>query len=185
MTGSPSTLARRYARALLDVATGQGGGLEQTVGTEIVAFARLLDSSVPLRAALLHPSLGSAVRRRVLAELADASKASPLTKRLLDLLGARDRLALLGALAEAYRAEQNQRRGIVTAESASAVPLAPAQKEALAAALRTLVGQDVILDSQVDTALLGGLVVRVGGRTYDGSVRGRLAALRQRLAVAS
>jgi F-type H+-transporting ATPase subunit delta len=185
VTGSPSTLARRYARALLDVATGAGGGLEQAVGTEIAAFARLLETNAPVRAALLHPSLGPALRRRVLAALADAAQVTPLTRRLLDLMASRDRLALLPALAEAYRAEQNLRRGVLTAEAASAVPLAPAQQEALVGALRTLVGQDVLLDSQVDAALLGGVVVRVGGRTYDGSVRGRLAALRARLATAS
>jgi F-type H+-transporting ATPase subunit delta len=113
--------------------------------------------------------------------LARAARLSPLAVKLLELLGARDRLALLGDVAEAYAALANAAHGVVAAEVVSATPLAEEQKKAIAGALAAA-GAEVELLAHVDPALVGGLVVRTGGRTYDGSVRARLQALRQRLA---
>jgi len=66
-------------------------------------------------------------------------------------------------------------------KAVSAVPLAEAQRAALAQALGSAVGRNVELEARVDPAVLGGVRVTVGGRTYDGTVRSRLAALRERL----
>jgi F-type H+-transporting ATPase subunit delta len=70
---------------------------------------------------------------------------------------------------------------VTAAEAVSAVELPPPQTTALASALGKVAGGEVELRSRVDPQVLGGLVVRMGGKTYDGSVRGRLAALRETL----
>jgi F-type H+-transporting ATPase subunit delta len=75
----------------------------------------------------------------------------------------------------------NAHRGAVAAEAVTAVPLDEAQTRALVETLRRATGKEVELRSRTDAALLGGLVVRMAGRTYDGSVRGRLKSLRERL----
>jgi F-type H+-transporting ATPase subunit delta len=106
---------------------------------------------------------------------------SPLVKRLIELLSTRDRLALLAAVAEAYAQLANAALGVVAAEAVSAVPLAAEQKQALESALKGDAAS-VELVERVDPALVGGLVVSAFGRTYDGSVRTRLNALRRRLA---
>jgi F-type H+-transporting ATPase subunit delta len=100
------------------------------------------------------------------------------------VLGARDRLGLLGEVAAAYSDLANASQGVVAAAVVSAVPLAPAQRKALEQALA---GQasSIELTSEVEPGLVGGLVIRMAGRTYDGSVRTRLAALRRRLAASS
>lgn len=177
----PRALARRYARALLYVASqGEGQGV-LALRDELRAFAQQLDGHPQLRRALAHPTLAAERKRRLVLALADAAKATPLLKRLLELLSSRVRLSLLPDVAEAYAELANAARGVVAAEVASAVPLAAGQAQALERALKGNAAS-VELRTRVEPALVGGLVVRAFGRTYDGSVRERLAALRRRLA---
>jgi F-type H+-transporting ATPase subunit delta len=174
VTGAPRALARRYARALLDVAGDEALALRD----EIRTFGRLVEGHPALRRVLLHRALGEDPRRRVLVAVAEQAGASALLRRLVDLLASRDRLSLLPDVVEAYAELANAAHGVVSAEVVSAVPLASGQREALATAL----GRSVEVRSHVDPGVVGGLVVRVGGTTYDGTVRTRLAALRRRLA---
>ena len=120
----------------------------------------------------------------MLAALAERAGASVLLRRLVELLASRDRVALLPDVAEAYADIANAARGVVSAEAVSAVALPEAQARALAAALGGPAGP-AELRRRVDPELIGGLLVRVGGKTYDGTVRTRLAALRRRLAATS
>jgi F-type H+-transporting ATPase subunit delta len=179
----PRSLARRYARALLDVANEGGKEAALALRDELRAFVPQLDGHPQLRMALAHPALAAEQKRRVMLAIAEAAKVTPLVKRLVELLSARDRLALLPDVSEAYADLANAAHGVVAAEVASAVPLGALQKRALAAALKGS-GVSVELRARVEPGLVGGLVVRAFGRTYDGSVREQLAALRRRLAAA-
>lgn len=177
---TPRTLARRYARALLDVAGARDADAVLALRDELRAFAPVLAGHPELSAALLHPGVGVERKQRLLAALAERAGATEPLRRLLDLLAARDRIALLPDVVEAYAGLANAARGVVSAEVVSAVPLPEEQKRALGAALRDG-GTAVELRERVEPLLVGGLLVRSGGRTYDGSVRTRLAALRRRL----
>jgi len=179
----PRALARRYARALVDVANAGGRKGALALRDELRAFVPQLDGHPRLRLALAHPTLAAEQKRRVVLALAAAAKAAPLLKRLVELLSSRDRLALLPDVAEAYADLANAAHGVVAAEVASAVPLRADQKRALETALKGNAAS-VELRTRVEPLLVGGLVVRAFGRTYDGSVRGQLAALRRRLAAA-
>lgn len=180
----PRSLARRYARALLEVASAEGGERALALRDELRAFVPQLDAHPQLRLALAHPALGAEQKRRLMLALADAAKVTPLVKRLVELLSTRDRLALLPDVVEAYAELANAAHGVVAAEVASAVPLRAEQKQALEAALKGALAS-VELRTRVEPLLVGGLVVRAFGRTYDGSVREHLAALRRRLAASS
>ena len=181
MTGVPRALARRYARALLDVADRQGPNAALALRDELRAFAPIVAGHPELRRTLLHPGLGSEAKKRVLAGVADRIGSSTLLRRLLDLLAERDRTSLLEDVVEAYAALANAAQGIVSAEAVSATALPDAQRRALAATL----GDAVELRTRIEPGVLGGLLVRVGGKTYDGTVRTRLGTLRQRLAASS
>ena len=85
-------------------------------------------------------------------------------------------------VAAAYAKLWNAQRGVVAAEAVSAVPLDAAQTRDVAKALGAATGREVDLPARVDPRLLGGMLVKMEGRTYDGSVRGRLLALRRTLA---
>ncbi len=185
MRGATRALARRYARALLDVASTQGPQGSGQLRGELQDFSRLLEADQELHSALLHPALGPERRRRLVAAVAKSAGGSPLLCRLLELLARSDRLALLPELAEAYGEQLNERDGILSAEVVTAQPLAEAHRQALTTVLGEAVGKRVELKTAVDPTLLGGVLVRIGGRTYDGTLRNRLAALRRRLAAGS
>jgi F-type H+-transporting ATPase subunit delta len=107
--------------------------------------------------------------------------ADPLFSRLLNLLIDGDRMSILPELHAAFVDIWNAQRGIVAAEAISASPLAPPQEKALADAARKLAGREVSITTTVDPALLGGVLLRMDGRTYDGTIRAKLRALRTRL----
>jgi F-type H+-transporting ATPase subunit delta len=177
----PRALARRYARALLEVVSADGPKAVLALRDELRGFVAQLAGHAQLARALAHPVLGAETKRRVVLALAERAKAAPLVKRLVELLSARDRLELLADVAQAYGELANAAQGVVAAEVVSAVPLAQPQRKALAAALKGAAA-DVELGERVDASIMGGLLVRAFGRTYDGSVRTRLEALRRRLA---
>jgi len=177
-------LARRYARALLDVAGKGGREAVLALRDELKVFVPQLVGHPQLQLALAHPALRAEQKRRLVQTLADHAGTTSLAKRLLELLSTRDRLSLLPDVAEAYAELANAAHGVVAADVVSAVPLAAAQRKALEAALKGS-AESVELSTRVEPVLVGGLVVRAFGRTYDGSVREHLAALKRRLAAAS
>lgn len=185
MKRHPPALARRYARALYDVALAQGADQARRLAGELVDLVALLERHPELQAALSHPALPAESRGRALSAVVEKAGGSPLLGRLVALLARRERLGMLGALAAAYREELNAAQGIVAATAVSAVALDAAQTVALASALGAVVGKRIELASEVDPAVLGGVLVRMDGHNYDGTVRAKLEALRRRLATGS
>ena len=180
MTGGSHALARRYGRALLEVVVETRADAA-ALRAELAGAERLLLGTPELARVLLHPALPADRKRRVLAALWEKARPSPLLARLLDLLVDRGRLSLLPGIAAAYAEAWNERRGVAAAEAVSAAELTAAQQDALANALRRASGLAVEVSARVEPEVLGGLLLRMGGKTYDGTVRGRLRALRERL----
>jgi F-type H+-transporting ATPase subunit delta len=175
-------LARRYARALLEVSLAKAGdGAPEAVRRDLEGMAGLLRDHKDLAVVLQNPAVRVEVKKKITAALAARTKPTPVVARLLALLAERDRLSLLPTVAEVFADAWNVHRGVIAADAVSAVELQPAQTEALSAALAKAAALEVELRPLVDPHVLGGLVVRMGGKTYDGSVRGRLAALRETL----
>jgi F-type H+-transporting ATPase subunit delta len=175
-------LARRYARALLEVSLAQPKeGAPEKVRGDLETLSQAVRDHKDLGAVLQNPAVGIEAKKKIAGALGARAKATPLVQRLLVLLAERDRLSQLPLVAEAFVEVWNAQRGVTMAEAVSAVALQPAQTKALAAALSKAAGGEVELEARVDPQILGGLVVRMGGKTFDGSVRGRLTALRETL----
>ena len=177
--GAPGT-ARRYARALLEVALEKGEA--ESLRAEIAAMVAVIAAHEDLAALLAHPAVSAERKRKLVTAVATRAKASDLLTRLLTMMGERDRLDLLPMVAAAYAKLWNAHRGVVAAEAVSATPLDETQTRAVARALGAATGREVDLSARVDPRLLGGMLVKMEGRTYDGSVRSRLTALRRTLA---
>ncbi len=180
MKGASRGVARRYARALFEVAEAEGRA--EAVRGELEAAERALHGSRELRQALLHPALQPERKKAILAAVFAAL--SPLTLRALELLVARGRLPLLPAVAEQYALALLASAGVERAELVSAAPLPGGQLERVKRALEEALGAGVEMQTNLDPGLIGGVLVKIGGRHFDGSLRGRLAALRARLAPA-
>lgn len=178
MTVRDQAAGRRYARAALELALAQGSA--DALREDLRGVAALLEAGGELAAVLIHPALPGERKKAVLERLL-AERASALARRLLALLAERGRIALLPAVADAYEALLNAERGVAVAEVASAVPLAAAQLRALGGALRAATGRETELRPRLAPELIGGLRVELDGKVYDGSLRARLAALRDAL----
>jgi F-type H+-transporting ATPase subunit delta len=169
--------ARRYARALFELALAQRAGDEVRRGLR--GAVRLLAQSQELRTVLEHPAVPLEKKRGVVAQVWKGEH--ELVRRLIVLLAQRERLDLAGEIERVFSRLFNAHRGVVEAEALTVEPLGEPQRRALADALRTLAGREVELVSTVAPEILGGLVVKMDGKVYDGSVRGKLRALRERL----
>jgi F-type H+-transporting ATPase subunit delta len=167
------------------LAEDRGGGEPLRLRGELRQLAALVEEQPRLRSATTHPGVGAESRRRAFVAIAETGGASELLVRLVDLLAARGHLSLLPDLAEVYGARVNTARGIVPAEATGAVALSKEQERALAEALTATAGGELELTTKVDPRVLGGLRVKMGGKTYDGTVRGHLTALRRSLASGS
>ena len=177
--GAPGT-ARRYARALLDVALEKGEA--EALRAELQAMVALIAAHEDLAGLLANPAVSVERKKKLVSAVASRAKASDLLTRLLTMMGERDRLDLLPMVAAAYAKLWNAHRGVVAAEAVSATPLDETQTHAVSRALGAATGREVDLSARVDPRLLGGMLVNMEGRTYDGSVRARLLALRRTLA---
>jgi F-type H+-transporting ATPase subunit delta len=173
-----SSSARRYADAAFEIAT-RDGTLDAWRGELSAAATALGEARVA--GALANPATPLASREELIRAVLAKSVSRPVLNLALLLLQ-RGRIDLLPRVAEEFARLDDLRQGLVRATATSAAPLPAADVRALTARLEALTGGRVELSTNVDPSLLGGLVVRLGDRLIDGSVRGRLERLRGRLA---
>jgi F-type H+-transporting ATPase subunit delta len=173
-------VARQYANALFDVAKKQGD--LAAVARDLAAFQALVAAHPDLSRVLESPAVPPATKRGVVeAVLNQAGPISGEVRRLLVLMADRDRLSIVGDVAELLAARQADAEHRVAADVVTAVPMGEAQRAALAQALGRAVGREVTVSARVDPAIVGGLVAKVGGLVFDGSVTRQVERLRQRL----
>ena len=169
--------ARRYAEAATSLAQ-RDDSLGDWVAALETASARLSDAQV--MRVLADPAVAFEDRRRVAeAILGDTVTGDP--RNLVLLLVRRGRIELLPRVAAELRRMWERREGIAHAVVTSAAPLSEPETEAVRAKLAAMTGATVEIETRVDPSLLGGVLVRMGDRLIDGSVRGRLERLRSRL----
>jgi F-type H+-transporting ATPase subunit delta len=171
------SIARRYAKALFSLADEQGQVEQWSSGLD--SLGRALASSPELRETLSSPMFAKEQRRGVVGAVATSLGLADTVKSFLLLLADRDRLAYLSAVVVDFRDLADARLGRVRAKVTSAVPLAPEEARRIAEKLAQGARVEVIVESIVDPALLGGVVAQVGSLVYDGSVRSQLEELRR------
>jgi F-type H+-transporting ATPase subunit delta len=171
--------ARRYARAIVDVAVARGE-LEALV-KELEAFAVLFAESFDLRNALISPAFTATDRKRVLDVVLSRAGLSEMSARLATLLSDRNRFGLFPEIVKAARRLADARAGRVRAEVQAAAPLSPPATESLRRALEKRTGKSVELHVEIDPSLLGGVRARIGSMVLDGTLRSQLEQLRESL----
>lgn len=177
-TNNPLTegMAGRYASALFDLA-GDLKALPE-IEKDLTTFQTMIDASADLKTMVKSPVISRDEQGKALAALLAKAGIGATTGNFLKLIARNGRLFAVEDMIKAFRALAARQRGEVEAEVTSAVALNDAQVAELKATLKAAVGKDVQLSSRVDPSLLGGLVVKLGSRMIDSSLRTKLAGLR-------
>jgi len=172
-------VANRYARALADV-VGPAGDYRRTLG-ELEAFAGLYRESAELREAFGSPAVSLPIKTNVLLRLTAELETSLITRNFLRVLLAHYRMGLIEQVCRSFRKITNELLGIAEVSVTSATPLDGDEEAAVRQRFQALTGKLVELRFQVDPDLLGGVVAQVASTVYDGSVRGELDRMREKL----
>ncbi len=176
---SVSIVARRYARALLELGVEQGE-LDAIV-EQMSELAVAWEESPELRNAIENPLVAHAVKKNVIGALADRIGASQTTRHAVLLMVDRRRAQALPYVAQTLRELADARKGLVRAEVTTAAPLSEAYYGRLQVQLEAMTGKRVVVDRRTDPTLIAGVVTRIGDRILDGSLRTRLQSLRDAL----
>jgi len=170
-----SGIAQRYATAAFELA--REGNALAALDRDIDALQQALDLSADLRAVLSSPVIPRAEQQQAVLALAGQMGLSDTLRGTLGLMAQNRRLFALPALLAELRRMSAEERGEVTADVVTASVLTKAQADKLAAAIKAKIGKTVKLNVAVDEALIGGMIVKVGSKMIDTSIRSRLAAL--------
>jgi F-type H+-transporting ATPase subunit delta len=171
-----ASMAGRYATALFELAKEERQ-LPQ-VEADLNAFRSMLDGSEDLRRLVRSPVISAEDQGRALGAILAKAGVSPITANFFKLIARNRRLFAAADMIRDFRALLARERGEVNADVASAHPLKPDQLSALKDALRVQIGKDVQVNTRVDPNLLGGLVVKVGSKMIDSSLRTKLNNLK-------
>lgn len=170
-----SGLASRYAIALFELAD-EAKQLDR-VADDLKALRALLAESADLRRLVRSPVIGRAKQGEAVQMILQSAGAADLTRRFLAVVASNKRLFVVDQMIGAYLAELARRRGEMTADVSTAQPLTEAQQTALTDQIKKAVGAKVSINLSVDPSLLGGMVVKVGSRMIDTSLKTKLNRL--------
>lgn len=173
--GIQASLGGRYALALFELA--RDAKTIDRVEASLATVRDALAGSGDFRALTTSPVVQRGQAAKAILAAADEMGVDTTTKNFLGVLAENRRLGELPHIIRAFRTLASRHRGEVSAEVTSAHPLSDEQVTELKQQLRLRVGREVAVETQVDPALLGGLVVRIGSQMIDSSIRTRLNAL--------
>jgi F-type H+-transporting ATPase subunit delta len=170
-----SGLAERYAAALFELADERR--MLDEVASDLRQLRAMLAASPDLARLVRSPILTRREQSKAVAALVERAGFTPLVRDFLAVVAKNRRLFAVPAMIEAYLRNLAERRGEVTAEVTAALPLSEGQLGLLSEQLRRSVGRRVSLEVKVDPGLIGGLIVKLGSRMIDGSLKSKLQRL--------
>ncbi len=174
-----SGIAGRYATALFDLA-GESDAFDQ-VKDDLTRLQAMIEESGDLARLLTSPIIGRDDQAKAIDAVMERAAIGEMTRRFVGVVAANRRLPALGDMIRVFAALLAARRGEMTADVVSAQPLGAAQHDALEDALRRSVGANVTVEARVEPEILGGLIVKVGSRMVDSSLRTKLQKLQTAL----
>lgn len=175
----PTVVANRYARALADV-VGSGGDFRKVL-SELEDFAAAYRQSAELREVCDTPAIDLEQKLGVLKAIAARMGSSKTTVNFMQVLMSHYRLPLLEEVVQAFRNITNARLGIVRVSIFSAADLSPEERQLLQSRFNEITRMQSELEFHLNRELIGGVVAQIGSTVYDGSIRGGLERIKERL----
>ncbi len=173
-----TTIAHRYAQALLDIGI-ERENFEQ-LGRELIRVKALF-ASPDLKELFRNPKFGVPLRRKVMAELLKEVVVSSIVQNFLFLLIDRNRIRYLPQICESFEALMDGELKRLKAKITVAQSLSSSEAAKLRASFKKMMGREIILEQDLDPSIIGGVITRIDGRIYDGSIRAQLESLRAQL----
>nr|WP_304655501.1 F0F1 ATP synthase subunit delta [Neorhizobium galegae] len=171
-----SGVAERYASSLFELSL-EAGSIDK-VGADLDRFQALLDESEDLRRLVASPVFSAEDQQNAVIAVAQKAGISGLVANFLKVVAGNRRLFAIPGMIRAFRQIAAEHRGEITAEVTSAHALSQAQENELKSALKGVTGKDVTIAVTIDPSILGGLIVKVGSRQIDTSLRTKLSTLK-------
>jgi len=173
---SVSGVSGRYATALFELARDEKS--IDAVRADLDKFEAMLSASADLKRLVRSPVFGASDQSKALSAVLDKAGISGIAANFLKVLTANRRLFAVADVIRAFRALVAKFRGEATADVTVAEPLSDKNLDALKSALKTISGKDVALNVKVDPSIIGGLVVKLGSRMVDSSLRTKLNSIK-------
>ena len=174
-----TTLAKRYATALVEIAQEQNA-LDK-YAADLNALSKLVEESRDFREVLINPVFTKEDKKKIAGPVLQKMGADPMVINFVYLLIDRKRIEQLTGIEKAFRAKVDEIRGITRGQVTSAEPLEQAELAQLTEKLANITGKQVIVTTKVDPSLIGGLVAKVGDMVFDGTIRTQLNQLKESL----
>ena len=176
-----NVVARRYAKALFAVAQKGGDGDLDAYGKDLAGLADVLVTAPEALGFFKNPTFNANEKKAVLGDLLAKLSVKPTVKNFCDLLADKDRLPVLPAIAEVYKKMLEDAQGVVAGSLVTAVELPAARQAAIKDELSKKAGKTLVLDFAVDPEILGGVVLKVGDKVLDASLRAQLHILKEQI----
>jgi F-type H+-transporting ATPase subunit delta len=173
-------VANRYARALFEVAEERHS--VEPIETQLSAVTQTLDNNQDLRRVLMHPQVSSENKKTLVGKLFEKDAGLEVLN-LLRLLIDRKRESIIDDVLEAYTHMADLKRGILDVTVTTAVPLDDEEEKDLAARLGNVLGKQLRMHTKVNEKIIGGILLRIGDRLYDGTIAGKLAGFKREIKV--
>lgn len=171
-----SGIATRYAASLLDLA--EDSKAVDAVEKDLNAIEAMIGENADFRRLIESPVFSAEDQLAAISAIVAKAKLSPLTGNFLQVVARNRRLFAVPSMIKAFRETLAARRGLVTADVTSATKLTAAQEKELKATLKSVAGKDVEFNVNVDPSILGGLIVKMGSRMIDTSLKTKLSSLK-------
>jgi len=178
---SESPIARRYAKALVELCTETKN--HAVIGKQLESFTQTWASSSDLQDLMRNPVISLDAKREVLTRIFARFLFAPTTRNFLLVLLDNGRITEVEEITAAFAAQMDELSNRTRATVTSAVPLERSDLARIQTALQRLTGKTVVLDAKVDPSLFGGVVTEIGNVVLDGSVKTQLQSLREQLLV--
>ncbi|MFH0960777.1 MAG: ATP synthase F1 subunit delta [Pseudomonadota bacterium] len=174
-----TTLAKRYAKALLEI--GQANDALDKYGSDLEALTKIISESKDFKEVLVSPVFTKEDKKKIAGEILDKLGADVMVKNFVNVLLDRERIDQLPGIETAFRSSVDEIRGITRGQVISAESLGESDLTLVTEALSKISGKKVLVTTEVNPFLIGGLVARVGDMVFDGTIRTQLNQLKESL----
>ncbi len=179
MTGN--VVSRRYAKALFAIGAAKGEAEQAKYGEQLVALGDSIAEAPEAMGFFRNPSFSVAEKKAVLSQLVDKVSADPMVKNFCDLLADNGRVEMISAVAADYKAMMDAVSGVISGELITVGELSDDRRSAIQANLEKQAGKKLELSFTTDRDILGGIVLKVGDRVMDASLKAQLQILKENI----